>query len=159
MNGFLEHPGADGPIGAMMDEYARAAEELCLVAEAFEAQRFSAERASDDPDTTSPRTVGAHAVGAAWGYANYLRHAQGIEMGSAAVRPDDSVRTSTDLRPALEEAIRFTEQSVVPLRAKSEDELAKMEWRVNWGPLYNPESMLEHAICHLLRHRRQLERW
>lgn len=25
--------------------------------------------------------------------------------------------------------------------------------------LYNPESMLEHAICHLLRHRRQLERW
>ena len=25
--------------------------------------------------------------------------------------------------------------------------------------IYDPEILLEHAICHLLRHRLQLERW
>jgi hypothetical protein len=37
-------------------------------------------------------------------------------------------------------------------------------WRVSilhgfWGPRYDPEMLLEHAVCHVLRHRRQLERW
>ena len=143
----------------MMDEYARAAEEICRIAETFDAPRFLAERASDDPDTLSPRSVCAHAVGAAWGYANYLRHAQGIEMASAAVQPNDSVQSPADFRPALEEAMGFTEESVAPLREMSEEQVEALEWRAKWGPLYNPESMLEHAICHLLRHRRQLERW
>jgi len=48
---------------------------------------------------------------------------------------------------------------VAPLRELDEETVDAMEWRVRWGPLYNPESMLEHAIVHLLRHRRQLERW
>jgi hypothetical protein len=32
-------------------------------------------------------------------------------------------------------------------------------FRSRWGEDYGIEQMLEHAICHNLRHRRQLERW
>ena len=34
-----------------------------------------------------------------------------------------------------------------------------LEFTVLWGPRYDPEMILEHAVVHLLRHRRQLERW
>jgi hypothetical protein len=143
----------------MMDEYARAADEFCRVAESFTSDRFVEERSSNDPDCTSVRAICMHACGAAWGYANYLRHAQEIEMQSPAIPPTESIRISSDVRGALAEAILFTEQSVAPLRDLDEDVVDAMEWRVRWGPLYNPESMLEHGIVHLLRHRRQLERW
>jgi hypothetical protein len=64
-----------------------------------------------------------------------------------------------DVRVVLAEELRLTEASVDPLRVLSEKEVMAMEFRVSWGAVYNPESMLEHAICHLLRHRRQLEHW
>jgi hypothetical protein len=41
----------------------------------------------------------------------------------------------------------------------SENEVLALSFPVRWGPTYDPEMILEHAICHLLRHRRQLERW
>ena len=142
-----------------MDEYARAAEEFCRIAESFGEEQFVEERTSDDPDCVSVRTICVHACGSAWGYANYLRHAQGIEMESPAVPVSERIKDPADVREPLAEAIRFTEESIAPLRELDEETVDAMEWRVRWGPLYNPESMLEHAIVHLLRHRRQLERW
>jgi len=41
----------------------------------------------------------------------------------------------------------------------SEEEVLALSFPVRWGPTYDPEMILEHAVCHLLRHRRQLERW
>jgi hypothetical protein len=29
----------------------------------------------------------------------------------------------------------------------------------SWGQVFDLEQLLEHALAHLLRHRRQLERW
>ena len=29
--------------------------------------------------------------------------------------------------------------------------------KVRWGQLYDPEQLMEHAIVHILRHRRQIE--
>ena len=31
--------------------------------------------------------------------------------------------------------------------------------RVSWGQLYDVEQIFEHAIVHILRHRRQIERF
>ena len=65
----------------------------------------------------------------------------------------------TDVRPLLAEAIMFTESTVEPLLEMSEEEVLALSFPVRWGPTYDPEMIVEHAICHLLRHRRQLERW
>ena len=48
---------------------------------------------------------------------------------------------------------------VVSLDRASEAEIQALSFTVRWGPRYDPEMILEHAICHYLRHRRQLERW
>lgn len=38
----------------------------------------------------------------------------------------------------------------------SEQELER-EFKSNWGPTYCVEAMIEHALVHLIRHRRQIE--
>ena len=40
---FIRHPGLSGPFGALMDEYARAAEDFCRVVESFDLARFGSE--------------------------------------------------------------------------------------------------------------------
>lgn len=140
---------------ACLAEYRKAAAEFCDAVERVAPAAFAAERPSEDPDTVSPLAVCRHVVGAAHGYANYLRRAQGI-----ATEPyRERVRAQADVRPALDAEIRYTEEGVAPLRPLPGDDVLKIEFRVSWGPVYNPEILLEHAICHLLRHRRQLERW
>ena len=37
---FIQHPGRPGMFGALMDEYARAAEDFCRVVDWFDASRF-----------------------------------------------------------------------------------------------------------------------
>lgn len=140
---------------ACLDEYRRAAREFCAVAERIAPGAFVAERPSDDPDTVSPLAICRHAARAAHNYANYLRKVQGI----APVPFVERVKGQADVRPALETAIAFTAESVAPMRKLSGEEVLKLEFKVSWGSTYNPEILLEHAICHLLRHRRQLERW
>jgi len=54
---FIRHPGLSGPFGALMDEYARAAEDFCRVVESFDVARFDAERPSNNPNTVSPRAI------------------------------------------------------------------------------------------------------
>jgi hypothetical protein len=57
---FVRHPGLSGPFGALMDEYARAAEDFCRVVESFDLARFDAERPSNNPNTVSPRAICLH---------------------------------------------------------------------------------------------------
>jgi len=41
----------------------------------------------------------------------------------------------------------------------AEAEIQALSFTVRWGPRYDPKMILEHAVCHVLRDRRQLERW
>ena len=79
-NTFLRHPGLSGPFGALMDEYARAAEDFCRVVETFDRARFDAERPSNNRDTVSPRAICLHVIGAAHRYAYYIRKARGVDF-------------------------------------------------------------------------------
>ena len=140
---------------ACLGEYRKAAAEFCAAVERFAPAAFAAERPSDDPGTVSPLAICRHVVRSAHGYANYLRKAQGLAVEGFR----DRVKAQGDVRPALDGEIRLTEESVAPMRALPGEDVLKIEFRVSWGPVYNPEILLEHAICHILRHRRQLERW
>jgi len=153
---FLARPGSSGPVGALMDEYARAAADLCDIVETFSETEFDAERESDDPDTVSACAVARHVCSAAFGYADYLRKALEVVLDPPAGK---RIAGSQDVRERLAAALRYTEHVADYLRELSDDEVMALTFEVRWGPTYNPETLLEHAICHLLRHRRQLERW
>ena len=100
-----------------------------------------------------------HVIGAAHRYAHYIRKRRGTDFIERFETDPTRVRSSKDVRPLLTEAILFTESTVEPLLDMSEKEVLALSFTVRWGPTYDPEMILEHAICHLLRHRRQLERW
>lgn len=156
---FLRHPGRSGPFGALMDEYAHAAKDFCRVVEAFDEVRFIAERASNDPDTVSPRSVCAHVCGAAQRYAHYIRKARGVDCIEAYDLHPSRIGRPSDVRGLLAEGVLLMEETVEPLLHLGDEGIQAISFVVRWGPRYDPEMLLEHAVCHVLRHRRQLERW
>lgn len=159
LDAFLRNPGRPGAFGALLDETARAAADLCRVAETFDDTRFAAERAGDDPHTRSPRAVCLHVASAAHRYADYIRKARGLpHVDRFELDPAKLVRAA-DLRPNLREAILYTEDTVEDLHELTMEQVMALSFTVRWGPRYDPEMILEHGVCHLLRHRRQLERW
>ena len=156
---FLNEPDLPGPWGALLDECARAAADLCRVVEAMPLDVFTATRPGPDEHTASPRAICLHVVGAARRYADYVRKALGLPHVDRFVLPDAAIAKPSDLRPHLAEALRYTEASVAPMRGWPEAKVEALKFQVRWGPTYDPEMILEHGVCHLLRHRRQLERW
>ena len=155
---FLRHPGRPGPFGALMDEYARAGEDFCRVVEEFDAARFQSVRASNTPETSSPHAVCVHVCGAAHRYAHYIRKARGVDFIDRYELDPSSLISPSDVRGLLAEAILLMEETVEPLPS-TDAGIQAFSFVVRWGPTYDPEMLLEHAVCHLLRHRRQLERW
>ncbi len=156
---FIRHPGRSGPFGALMDEYARAADDFCRVVETFDAARFAAVRPSDNPNTVSPRAICAHVCGASYRYAYYIRKALGQDFVERYLMDESRVASPQLVRGLLAEGMLLTEETVEPLREMTAAEVLALSFTVRWGPRYDAEMMLEHAVCHLLRHRRQLERW
>jgi hypothetical protein len=41
----------------------------------------------------------------------------------------------------------------------TDEEIQKAEIKVTWGSVYDIEQIIEHAIVHILRHRRQVEKF
>ena len=41
----------------------------------------------------------------------------------------------------------------------SDQEAVDTKMQVRWGPTYDFEQLFEHAIVHVLRHRRQIDRF
>ena len=159
MTTFIRHPGQSGPFGALMDEYARAAEDFCRVLEGLELERFDAERPSNNPNTVSARSICLHVIGAAHRYAHYIRKARGVDFVERYEADPARLRFPRDVRALLTEGLVLAEETVEPLLKATEQEIQALSFTVRWGPRYDPEMILEHAVCHLLRHRRQLERW
>ena len=156
---FLRHPGRPGPFGALMDEYARAAADFCRVVDTFDAARFDSVRPLNHPETGTPRAVCAHVCGTAHRYAHYIRKARGVDFIERYELDASRVVTPADVPGPLAEAVLLMEETVEPLLHLDDEGIQALSFVVRWGPRYDPEMLLEHAVCHLLRHRRQLERW
>jgi hypothetical protein len=159
LGAWLARPDGGGAMGALMDEYARAAESFCTVAEAIDERRWVAERPGPDPDTASPRAVCAHVCGAARRYSDYIRKARGLPFTEAFVMPPGLPAAPRDVRPLLREALQYTEGALDGLYGADEATIGRIRFQVRWGPTLDPDLLLEHAVMHLLRHRRQLLRW
>jgi len=156
---FLEDPASPGGFGALMEEYARAARDLCEIVEALPLDVFAAPRASEDPDCASIRDVCEHVVFASSGYCRDLLLAQKADPDGVSMRLHLRLEGPADLRPLLAESIRATEAATLPMRDWTGKQVMDVRFVQPWGQIYDPEILLEHAICHLLRHRRQIERW
>jgi len=146
-----------GAIGAMMDELERATLELLSVIEPLQAEDYAKIRdeLTKDENCRSIQTIFSHVVSAGHGYANYIRKACSMESVPYRKRPLSLQETSARIR----EMLQYTVTTLEGRWVMSDEEIQSFVIDTNWSVRYDLEQLLEHAIVHVLRHRRQIERW
>ncbi|MEY4925819.1 MAG: hypothetical protein RI894_255 [Bacteroidota bacterium] len=156
---FMKKFRTNGAIGGLLDEYERAIanlKELIGTISAAELVR-TADSNTDDPDCRSVQTVLAHVVRSGYTYSLYVGNTQGEAL---AFREAVYLDTAEEYQAALDAMFEFTEAvfSRYPtIGIEVHDNEKKI--LVRWGQSYDIEQLMEHAIVHILRHRRQIERF
>jgi uncharacterized damage-inducible protein DinB len=152
----LTKPYRKGFIGALMDEYERAAGELIAIIEGLSDEEYEIVRDTQtlDEDLRSIQGILSHVVRAGYGHAGMLRNTWGLER----IRWNETVPRG-DARSRVAEMLAYTSATFNGKWDISEDEAEAMRIQSGWGTVYDLEQLLEHAVVHMLRHRRQIERF
>jgi uncharacterized damage-inducible protein DinB len=153
----MRNPYRSGAIGALMDEYERAASELKSLIEQIPEDdyvRVVDSRTKDD-DCRSVQTIMSHVVRAGYGYADYIRERFSI----ASTRPQNNLLSRQESLEQLDKALEYTAQTLDGKWEMSYEEISETVINSRWGVEYSVEGLLEHAIVHILRHRRQIEKF
>ena len=146
-----------GAIGALMDEYERAASELGRLIERIPEDDFVrvVDSQTKDEDCRSVQTIMSHVVRSGYGYADYVRE----QFSIVSTRPQPKLLSRQESLEQLDAALRYTAQTLEGRWEMSDEEILDTVINSRWGATYNVESLLEHAIVHILRHRRQIEKF
>jgi len=146
-----------GAIGAVMDEYERAAKELKnLVGNISETDFVKiVDSITKDEDCRSVQTIVSHVINSGYGYANYIRDWYSIPKSS----PERRLISQKDFTIELDKMLAYTAETLEGKWDYSDEDVMKVKIISRYGPTYDIEQMLEHAIVHILRHRRQLEKF
>lgn len=146
-----------GPLGALMDEYERAAAELGRLVEQVRADDFVrvVDAKTNDDDCRSVQTIMSHVVRAGYGYADLIRD----QLSIASTRPQHKLLSHQESLDQLDAAIGYTAETLEGRWEMSEKEISSKVIKSPWGVVYDLEQLLEHAIVHILRHRRQIEKF
>lgn len=142
-----------------MDEYERAAVELKTIIDSLEQREFTAivDHDTADPDCKSIQTIMNHVVRSGYGYANYVR----IQFGDAWIERKEQYDVSTTKTTVaeLDTMLTYTVDTLKNKWHLTFEDLATHKFKSRWGQDYDIEQLLEHAIVHILRHRRQIEKF
>lgn len=146
-----------GAVGALMDEYERAAAELVSILNGITDEEFERIRDTNtqDEDCRSIQTIMRHVVRAGYGYAGYMRTAWGKEPVIKWDQPVSRRQIAGEMRTMLDYMIETLDSKW----RMSDKEMTEMKMTVRWGPIFDFEQLFEHAIVHVLRHRRQIDRF
>jgi len=146
-----------GAVGALMDEYERAAAELKSILNKISAEDFVkiVDPDTKDEDCRSVQTIMNHVVRAGYGYSNYLRK----EFGINSDNPVYQINNAPEAISHFERMLEYTVQTLEGKWEMPDEEMNKIKIITRWGATLDMETLLEHAIVHILRHRRQIERF
>ncbi len=140
---------------ALYEEYERSTEDLKRILKNLSLFSFTKIRdeTTTDPDCQSIQTVIQHVVQSGYTYANYLQQL----VDGPWNEYNFPIKTPIDGIIEIETMMAYTNKSIRFLGHFTNEELSKKTINSRWGVTFDPEQMLEHAIVHILRHRRQIE--
>lgn len=148
-----------GSVGALLDEYERAISDLeqTILNISNKDLIKIADHATWDTNCRSVQTILSHVVSAGFGYAIYIRQLTGHTINF----PEDKFHlTINDYKQDLHAMFIFTADT---FRDIQDDQLREFNHSkkiiTSWGRVYDIEQITEHAIVHVLRHRRQIEKF
>lgn len=112
---------------------------------------------TSDENCQSIQTILTHIVSSGYAYAGYIRKNKKM----ADDRPGKVHRMSAaEYLSDLEHLLAYTEKTFENI---TDDELEEfdeaLKIKTSWGQSYDIEQMMEHAVVHVLRHRRQIEKF
>jgi uncharacterized damage-inducible protein DinB len=149
----------NGAVGALLDEYERAIKDLKKVLKKVSPEQLVriVDSTTDNEDCRSIQTILAHLVRSGYGYAIYVRRYKGENIDFRQTQLRDSIEEYVH---ALDAMFQYNVQLFedYPNSDLEEFDNAK-KVPVRWGQMYDVEQLFEHAIVHILRHRRQIERF
>ena len=149
----------NGAIGALLDEYERAIKDLKNVLNAVTDTELITivDTQTDDEDCRSIQTIMAHVVRAGYGYAITVRNHEGekLDYPRRVYLENSNVFCDFLDKMFIFNVLLFNDYPNIKLEEYDTDK----KIRVSWGQLYDVEQIFEHAIVHILRHRRQIERF
>src|SRR5829696_6112047 len=147
----------EGAVGALMDEYERAAWELRRLVEPMAEEDVVrvVDSQTADEDCRSVQTIVSHVVNAGYGYADLLRKVFSIP----STRPPRALLSHREFLEQLDAALAYTAETLEGRWLMTYEEISGAVIDTGWGVRYDVEQLLEHATVHVLRHRRQIEKF
>jgi 3'-phosphoadenosine 5'-phosphosulfate sulfotransferase len=112
---------------------------------------------TQDEDCKSIQTILTHVIQSGYTYVVEIRKWQGEAI---QYRVKEFLNNINDYKAALREMFKFNEKLFVDCpNIKLGEYDPNLKIIVRWGQQYDVEQLFEHAIVHILRHRRQIERF
>ncbi|HUM48061.1 MAG TPA: DinB family protein [Chitinophagales bacterium] len=145
-----------GAIGALLDIYEQSISELKnLIADIPDsALTIITDPKTTDEDCKSIQTILTHVVNSGYGYATSIHNLK----GHSSVRPDKILRGSVkEYQQDLDNVFTYTENVFKEIKNNEIEEFNEaLKIKTRWGQSYDIEQLTEHAIVHILRHKRQI---
>jgi len=149
----------NGAVGALLDEYEKSIQELRFVIEGLSPAQLEEiiDPHTDDASCRSIQTILTHTVRAGYTYITEIRKWLGEDID---YMEKVTLHTTGEYMAALEKMFQANEQLFLDYpKMKLEEYDSEKKMTVRWGQSYDVEQLMEHAIVHILRHRRQIERF
>ena len=148
-----------GAVQALLAEYQKAIAALQQVIDNLDDATLTTvvDPTTPDPDCQSIQTILSHVVSSGYSYAVYIQNSRGI----ASTRPEKLFHTSSqEYQKNLDAVVQFTRDTFDTIYDNAIEEFeSSRKIATAWGQSYDIEQLMEHAIVHVLRHRRQIEKF
>lgn len=144
-------------VNALLSEYGKVIVELQNVIQNIPDEKLVLEitPGTNDDDCQSIQSILAHVVNSGYAYCVYIRNLK----NATTERPKKEIRKSVEeYKEDLNNVLLYTYETfdiIYDDDLESFNESEKI--KTSWGQIYDIEQLFEHAIVHILRHRRQIE--
>jgi uncharacterized damage-inducible protein DinB len=146
-----------GATGSILDEYERAIEELKTVVRNVSGERYTqiADAETQNKDCRSIETIMNHVVVAGHFYIKYIRESLSMETCPVQKKNFSQEEIAGEIDQVIAQTVAIFDGHWDEMNEK----MNTVYIDAGWGVRYNIDQMLEHAIVHILRHRRQIEKF
>ena len=147
-----------GAVGALLDLYEHAISQLKKVIEDLPDHSLHAiiNTETNDENCKSIQAILTHVVSAGYGYATSIHNLKGNYVHRPGKIFHSTIQEYTNDLAAVFTYTETVFRSITDNELEQPDEALKM--KTSWGQVYDIEQLTEHAIVHILRHTRQIER-
>lgn len=142
---------------ALLSEYRKALDELIELIKPIDSKALirNIENNADQPDSVSIQVILSHVYTSIFSYSIYIENSIGVN----SERPEKEIFDTIDnYIHKINDGFKYCEQLFIKYPTINLEEVdPSKKINTSWGQQYDVEQLMEHAIVHILRHRRQIE--